>query len=373
MTKTFIFVVNNPEYFISHRLPVGLTLLKQGHHVHVMGPGDCPKSLLEYGFTFHAMPMSRKGKNVFQELNTLYSLYLLFKQIRPDLIHLVTIKPYLYGGIAARLARVPAVVSAVAGLGTLFIGKNFKFRLLRSLLFPVFRLAFFHKNQIVIFQNNDDRLLLTDWLNINQNKTFLIRGSGVDLNAYTFISEPLTGKPVITFASRLLFDKGLAEFVEAIKLLNGLGVEAFYQIVGDIDLGNPSSATDNDIQAWRSIPNLNILGYQDDMAAIFKDSNLVVLPSYREGLPKVLIEAAACGRAVVTTDVPGCRDAIIPDITGLLVPVKDSAALAGAIEQLVRDPALRMSMGVAGRHLAEESFSIEQVVEQHLSIYQQII
>lgn len=370
--KTFAFVVNNPAYFISHRLAIGLSLLEQGHQVYVIGPGEWSDVLQVYGFKFYSVEMSRKGKNPFAELNTIWQLYRLFKSIRPDVIHLVTIKPYLYGGIAARFARVPAVVSAVAGMGTLFIEKTLKYRLLKALLYPLYKLAFGHNNQILIFQNIDDRLLLLDWLKINPSKAVLIRGSGVSLKDYPVLPEQTDNAPVVALASRLLKDKGVLEFVDACKILQQRGIAARYWLIGSADLGNSNTVSQSQIDTWQSEGLIECLGYRKDIAELFVQANIVVLPSYREGLPRVLVEAAACARAVVTTDVPGCRDAITVNETGLLVPVRDSKSLADALQRLIEDAGLRGRMGQAGRQLAEDAFTIEKIVAQHMQIYESL-
>lgn len=373
MQMKLFFIVNEPWFFLSHRLPIALAAKEQGYAVHVATKaGEAVSEISKHGFVHHIIPLSRSGNTVLGELACLFAIWKLLRKIKPDVIHLVTIKPVLYGGIASRFTSVKKVVAAVSGLGTLFLAQGMKAELKRKLGAGLYRLALRSKKTTVILQNPDDRQLLMELGAVKPEQTVLIRGSGVDLSSYQFFPEALDGIPVVTFAARLLFDKGLAEYVAAVQLLNSRGVEATYQIVGDIDLGNPTSATEKDIKAWDVIPNLSVLGYQQDMAAVFKGSNIVVLPSYREGLPKVLIEAAACGRAVITTDVPGCRDAIEANKTGLLVPAKNSIELANAIEQLVLDSALRARMGTAGRKLAEEAFSIDQVIEQHLSIYQQV-
>lgn len=368
-----LIIVNEPWFFISHRLPIALAAKEQGYDVHVATKaGEAVAEITAHGFAYHEIPLSRSGSSVLSELASLFAIWQLLIRVKPDVVHLVTIKPVLYGGIAARFTRVKKVVAAVSGLGTLFLAQGAKAELRRKVGALLYRFALRSKKTTVILQNPDDKQLLLGLKAVKSEQTVLIRGSGVDLTAYQFSPESLTSKPVVTFAARLLFDKGLAEYIEAIKLLNSRGLDASYQVVGDIDPGNPTSADEQDIEIWRGIPNLSILGYQKDMAAVFRNSNLVVLPSYREGLPKVLIEAAACGRAVITTDVPGCRDAIEVNKTGLLVPVKNAAELANAIEQLVTDTALRIKMGAAGRQLAEDAFSIERVIERHLSIYQQV-
>lgn len=367
-----LYIVNEPWFFLSHRLPIALAAKQQGDIVHVATrAGVTVKEISDMGFIHHEIPLSRSGSSIHSELNSLFAIWKLLRKVNPDVVHLVTIKPVIYGGIAARFAPVEKVVAAVSGLGTLYLAKGFKANLKRKLGTWLYQFAIGSNKTTVIFQNPDDRQMFLDLKAVEPERTVLIRGSGIDLNAFSFSAENLTDKPVVTFAARLLFDKGLAEYIDAIKILNQRGVEASYQIVGDLDPGNLTSATADDIEQWQSIDNLIVKGYQKDMAAVFKDSNLVVLPSYREGLPKVLIEAAACGRAVVTTDVPGCRDAIEVNKTGLLVAAKDAKQLADAIEKLVTDPALRVKMGTAGRQLAEQAFAIEQVIDQHLAIYRQ--
>lgn len=368
-----LYIVNEPWFFLSHRLPVALAAKKEGYTVHVATrDGQTVKEITDMGFMHHKIPLSRSGSSLVSEATSLLAIWQLLTQVKPDVLHLVTIKPVVYGGIASRFTPVKKVVAAVSGLGTLFLAEGAKAQLKRKLGVGLYRFALRSKKTTVIFQNPDDKQMFLDLKAVKPEQTVLIRGSGVDLSTFSFSPENLTDKPVVTFAARLLFDKGLTEYIEAIKLLNDKGVEASYQIVGDLDPGNLTSAKDTDIELWKSIPNLSVMGYQKDMAAVFRESNLVVLPSYREGLPKVLIEAAACGRAVITTDVPGCRDAIEANDTGLLVPLKSVTELADAIEELVINTALRVRMGAAGRELAEKAFSIEHVVDQHLSIYQQV-
>lgn len=367
-----LYIVNEPWFFLSHRLPIAIAAQEQGYTVHVATrDGEAVQEILEKGFIHHPISLSRNGSSLPSELTSLLSIWKLINEVEPDVLHLVTIKPVLYGGIASRFTPVKKVVAAVSGLGTLFLAEGFKAELKRNLGVVLYRCALRSNKTTVILQNLDDEQLLINLKAIKAEQTILIRGSGIDLTTFKASPERLSGTPIVTFAARLLFDKGIAEFVDAIKLLNEQGIVASYQIVGDLDLGNNTSVTTEDINDWKSIPNLVVLGYQKDMSAVFADSNIVVLPSYREGLPKVLIEAAACGRAVITTDVPGCRDAIEANKTGLLVPVKNSTELANAIAKLVTDSKLRVEMGIAGRQLAEREFAIEKVVDQHLSIYQQ--
>jgi glycosyltransferase involved in cell wall biosynthesis len=370
--KKVIFVVNNPDFFVSHRMSIGIALIEQGHEVHLIAPGDCPAVLREKGFKYHSIEMSRKGMNPFSELSTILALRRLFKIIQPDLVHLVTIKPYLYGGFAARLAGVPVIVSAVAGLGTVFIDGSLKAKVIRSVLWFFKNIPFGHKNQRVIFQNSNDASFFSKWIGLSADKVVLIRGSGVDLKQYQFTDEP-NGVTVVTLVARLLVDKGVYEFVEAARILKSRGVEARMCLVGDVDVGNRTSITKTQLAEWIDAGIIEAWGYRTDINQVYSESNIACLPSYREGLPKSLVEAAACGRAVVTTDVPGCRDAIEPEVTGLLVPIRDAEALADAIEYLIKNPGKRKALGKAGRVLAEREFTIEKVIDAHMQIYEALL
>ncbi len=372
MKKALLFVVNDPAFFMSHRFSVAKAAMSAGYAVNVASmPGACIASIKDAGFTHYELRLSRSGLNFFYELLALTSLFRLFWKVKPDILHLVTIKPVLYGSLAARLSPVGGVVSAVSGLGYVFTASGRKAAFMRKLVAYLYCLAFGKDNLRVIFQNPDDRDVLLNAGALDVSKVRMIRGSGVDLGQYQALPEP-EGLPVVCMAARLLRDKGVQEYVEAVRLLHKRGVRAVFKLAGDVDPGNPTSITADDLSAWKQEGLLDVLGYRSDVAELFAASHLVVLPSYREGLPKVLIEAAACGRAVVTTDVPGCRDAIEPDVTGLLVPVKDVTALADAIQRLIEDEALRKRMGAAGRLLAEREFAIENVVQQHLDIYAEL-
>jgi glycosyltransferase involved in cell wall biosynthesis len=375
MSKSVLFLVNNLGYFVSHRLPIALAAQSAGYVVTVaFGEKGkaCLANLESHGFDCLHAPIRPGGVNPFAELWSLLSIWRLFLVKKPDLVHLVTIRPYLYGGIAARMAHVPAVISAVAGLGSMFIREDIYGRLFRRLLNPLFRSAFGHKNQVVIVQNLSDRDALVEWGVLDPSSARLLRGSGVDLMGFLKLSE-VAGTPIVAFAARLLRDKGVNEFILAARLLRTRGVQARFWLIGDADPSNPTSITQQELLAWKSEGVVQVLGYRDDIEDLFAQSHIVCLPSYREGLPKTLIEAAAAGRAVVTTDVPGCRDAIIPNETGLLVSVRDAESLADALQWLIEHPRERAEMGRAGRALAEREFGIEKIVDAHLKIYQELL
>ena len=368
--RKIAFVVNNPDFLISHRLEICLTALKSGFECHIICEDKPSTSILRnLGFVVHPVDFNRGTNNILKEFSTFFKLFKVLKSEKFDLVHAITIKPYLYVGIIARLIGITGMVSSIAGLGILFSSSDIKYRFVRILVYPLFLFAFGHKNQTVIFQNTNDRDVLKKLGVVNDAKCVLIHGSGVDLDEYAYIPPP-TGTPVVSLASRLLRDKGIEVYAQAVSQLKKKGVVARFLLIGSRDDGNNNSVTQEELIQWSSNGTLELLGHRSDIANLFSSSNIIVLPSfYGEGLPKVLVEAAASGRAVITTDHPGCRDAIEPGVTGELVPVRDPDALANAIERMLGDPILTEKMGKAGRELAESSFDVKKVVDQHMQVY----
>lgn len=372
MPKILLFVVNVDWFFTSHRMPVALAAKKEGYEVHVAtGITTKLEELRENGLIVHELNLKRNGASIFNGLSSLVELTGLFRRIRPDVIHLVTIKPVLLGGVAARITGSPAVVAAVSGLGYVFTAQGLSAQLRRWVISQVYRVVLSNRRLKVIFQNEDDRRILCDFARLNSERSILIRGSGVDLSAYRFSSLP-DGVPVVMMAARLLFDKGVTEFVEAARIIRARKISARFVLVGSIDEANPTSLNAGHLAQIAKDGIVELWGHRADMANVLAEATIVVLPSYREGLPKVLIEAAACGRPVITTDVPGCRDAILPDTTGLLVPVRDADGLARALEILLFSRDACRKMGIAGRRLAEEVFDLKNVVDMHLSLYKEM-
>lgn len=377
MSYRILIVVNVDWFFLSHRLPVALAAKQAGYEVHVaVGLTDKLSQLTQHGFIVHPLSVSRSQAGLLGNLRAFTSICKVLRRVRPDLVHLVTIKPVLLGGVAARLMHVPALVAAVSGLGFVFVATGWVAVLRRGLVGGLYRLALGHANSRVIFQNADDQALVTQMANLPPDRVVRIRGSGVDLSAYNVQPWP-EGPPVVMLAARLLADKGVREFVEAAAALRqhvgSVGQGVRFVLVGEPDLDNPASLQQDELDAWQAAGLVELWGYRSDMHAVLPLASVVVLPSYREGLPKVLIEAAACGRAVVTTDVPGCRDAIEPGVSGLLVPAKDAVALATAIAELLTDKQRCQAMGAAGRKLAEQAFDVNSVAEQHLAVYADLL
>ena len=366
-----VILTNNLNFFCSHRLPIA-EAAKEKYFDVVVGYGELGGADLEKlkskGMKCIFVPIKRGSINFLNDIKSLLYIWKFFKREKPDIVHLVTIKPYLYGGIIARLTKVPCLVSAVSGLGTLFTTQNLKTKILRFLLYPIYRVAFNHFNQIVILQNNEDANVLVKWGVLNYKKIIFLKGSGVNLEKFTNIQDP-HGIPVVCFAARLLIEKGVYEFLLAAKLLDQRGLKARFILAGDLDTKNPTGLNIDDLNKIKDEGLVEFIGFQNDIQKLYASSHIICLPSYREGFPKSLMEAAAAGRAVVTTDVPGCRDAIIPNKTGLLVPVKDSKALANAIEDLIVNAEKRKKMGREGRKLATKEFAIENIVNSHLKIF----
>ena len=241
--------------------------------------------------------------------------------------------------------------------------------IVRNLVKTFYKLAISGKTNSIITENIYDKELINSLNAVNDNQIKIIRGAGVDLSQYEY-KEENNENIKVSMACRLLKDKGVFEYIEAAKLLKQKFPNVEFELYGDIDIYNPASLTEDDIEKIKQDGFVKVYGFSNDIAKVFSDANIVVLPSYREGLPKVLIEATACGRAVVTTDVPGCRDAIEPNVTGLLCKVKDSKSLTSMIEKLIINNKLRNSMGKEGRKLAQQEFDIHKVVEKHFEIYE---
>ncbi len=317
--------------------------------------------------------ISPRGLNPLGEARSVIQLIRVIHRFKPDVVHLITVKPVLYGGIVCRLLKVKGVVYAVSGLGSVFSGKSRLARVIRLAVRRAYVYAISHPNSAIIFQNQDDKTRLLKELSLKGNNSTIIRGSGVRLSDFKPVAEPSKGT-VITLAARLLKDKGIREFIEAAEIVSSTIDDVTFQIAGgNAGAGNPEAFSVRELQQLRENSAVSWLGEVTYIPALFAASNIIVLPSYREGLPKVLVEAGAAGRAVVTTDVPGCRDAITPGVTGVLVPVRDSKALAEAIVELVKNPELREDMGVAGRKLVETHMQVETIAARHSEIYHSLL
>lgn len=367
------YVVNRAEFFLSHRLPVAEAVKSTGSEIHVVTPfGSGVPRIKALGYSWHELNLDGRRLNPIRELATLLQLYGIYRRIQPDLVHHVALKAILYGGIAARAARIPSVVNAFTGLGYLFTTEAPKFRLLRFGVFQMYRMALGHPRSRTIFQNPDDLAMFVRRNIVPGENTVLIKGSGVDIDTFAPSPEP-SGTPVALLAGRLLWDKGVAEFVEAARQLKEEGLEARFVLAGKSDPLNPRAIPPEQLEDWEAMGVVEWWGFCDNMPDVFSQVHIVCLPSYREGIPKVLIEAASSARPIVTTDAPGCREIVRDQVNGILVPPRDSRAVAAALRDLLRDPQRRRRMGANGRQIVEEEFSLDQVVRETMAVYERLL
>lgn len=369
--KKLFLVVNVDWFFLSHRLPIALEAKRRGYDVTIVAidTGQGP-AIRQHGLHFIPLPTDRKGLNPLKETRIIRLLYRLYKKHKPDVVHHVALKPVIYGSLAARFFPRIRFVNAISGMGYIFANAE-KETALRRIVKRVFRIAFNNRRLQFIFQNKDDEGLIRALGVVQAPQCHLIAGSGVDLQQFRAVPEPSTEQIRIVFTGRLLRDKGVGELVEAAGILKQeFGNRISVVLVGDVDLQNRASLAEEQVRAWQQAGIIEWPGFREDVYSVLAAAHIVVLPSYREGLPKSLIEACAVGRPIVTTDVPGCRDVVQDGVNGLLVPVKDGPAIAAALKKLIQDPGLRARMGSEGRRIAEEKFSIESVLSKTFAIYE---
>lgn len=370
-----ILFANTDWYLYNFRRSLILALRDAGHEVLLVSPaGPYGKKLCDLGFRWIPAPMKRRSLNPLRELVLLMWLKHLIVQEKADLIHGFTIKCAVYGSLAARLAGVPARVNAVAGMGYVFTSDDLKARLLRPVVRTLLRLALDGHNSRLILQNPDDVVLFERALLVDSARVRLIAGSGVNCEHFTPTSAHEQEKSFrVVLPARLLWDKGLAEYVEAARHLREKGRDIEFLLAGDLDPGNPAGIPESTVRRWVDEGLIQWLGHVDDMSKLFHSVDAVVLPSYREGLPKSLIEAGACGLPLVTTDVPGCREVVTNGVDGLLVPMKNVQALAEAIANLQDNPTLRVKLGTAARKKVLAEFDERIVIERTIAVYQELI
>jgi len=377
-----VLFANTEWYLYNFRRSLALALRDAGHEVLLVSPpGPYGARLQDMGFRWVAAPMDRRSLNPLRELALVLWLKRLLTEEQVDLVHGFTIKCAVYGSIAARLAArspgVPARVNAVAGMGYVFTSNDLKARLLRPVVRSLLKLALGGPGARLVLQNPDDLALFERARLVDTAQVRLIPGSGV--NCERFSPALLQQQPdaaegfCVVLPARLLWDKGLAEYVEATRQLKAEGRNIRCQLAGDPDPGNPAAVPEATVRGWVKEGLMEWLGHVEDMPALFASVHAVVLPSYREGLPKGLIEAGACALPLVTTDVPGCREVVQDNVNGLMVPVKDASALARAIARLQDDPALRQRLGAAARATALAEFDERKVIERTVGVYYELL
>jgi len=367
-----LLLITEDWYFRSHRLILAREAQKAGMEVFVATLAeDNGKWISDEGFTYLPIPFVKGVCNPLRELVAVLKLTQLYRRVRPDIVHHVAIKPILYGSLAARFAGLKAIVNAFGGLGFAFSSGNGRASL-RLGVKAGLRLALSRIECRVVTQNRIDRDQLIEQGIVRQSQATIIPGVGVDTENFTPSAEGVD-VPIVVLASRMVFDKGVREFVEAAQLLKAQGMAVRCVLVGRIDERSPTNVPEEQLCEWQTQGIVEWWGHRDDMPQVLSSAQVVVLPSYYEGFPKVLLEACACGRPVVATNVSGCAEIVRDGENGFLIPIKDPTALANAIKELLQNPSLRDRMGKRGREIAVREFSAEGMARETIKVYRELL
>mgnify|MGYP003951063221 CR=1 FL=1 len=369
--KLFI-VVSEDWSFFSHRLSLALSAINNGFDVTVLTRVDkFDKKFKEKGINVINVNFKRSLKTPLTDFFNLIRLINIFRKEKPDIIHNVALKTILLGSIAGLFSRDSLIVNAFTGLGYVFSSDQLRARIIRIFIIPIFQLIIRRKNYWCIFQNPDDMNLFNQLGISKAERTVLIRGSGVDINEFSKKPDK-NSTPVVMLASRMLWDKGIGEFVEVAKRMRRNNVEVKFVLVGAADTNNPMSIPSSTLNKWNRENYIDWKGHHNNMPEALSSASIICLPSYREGLPKVLLEAAAISRPLIATNVPGCREIVRDGYNGILVNLKDTDSLYNAIKSLVVDDKMRKKMGNNSRELVESEFSSEIINSQTLKLYERM-
>ncbi len=364
------FVVNRDRFFLSHFVERALSARAAGHDVVVLAPDTGAGQAIEAtGLRYVPMAMNRHGTSLLHLWGEVRSMRALYREIGPDIVHHFGLRPIIVGTLAARFDGGPRIVNAPVGMGFAFASSSWKARLIRYPLLALLRVALNPRGSRVVFENAEDRDEMIRRGAVRAADAVVIRGAGVDVDRFAPTPEP-QGRATVLFAARLIREKGVGVFVDAARLARAKGRDARFVIVGEVDRSSSTAVPESELQAWVDEGVVEWWGYRDDMPAVLAAASIFCLPTwYREGMPKVVLEAMACARAVVVTDTVGCREAVEHGISGLLVPPKDAVALADAIGSLLDDPLLRRRLAEGGRRRAVAEFSSERVIRETLALY----
>jgi glycosyltransferase involved in cell wall biosynthesis len=350
------------ESLLNFRKQLLVEMVSNGHEVTAFAPGEdreVTTQLRELGIAYHPVSTDRTGLNPLSDIRTCIELFSLFRKYKPDILLNYTIKPVIYGSITARLAGVRRIFSIITGLGYTFskesLGEKIIFAVVRRLYISALA-----GNHTVFFQNPDDMKLFTDYNIITRTgQSVLINGSGVDLQHFRLVALPQK-RPVFLLIARLIRTKGIREFVEAASIVKQRHPNASFRLLGPYD-SNPSAIQKNEVSSWIREGIIEYLGEAKDVRKSLADADVYVLPSYREGTPRSVLEAMAMGRPIITSDAPGCRETVQQGVNGFLVPIKDAKSLAAAMEKFIDHPQLIVSMGKRSRERAEEKYDVHKV------------
>jgi glycosyltransferase involved in cell wall biosynthesis len=366
-----VYLVTEDWYFLSHRLPMALAAQRAGYEVHVathvVSDGPAIKS---YGFHLHPLNWRRGSTNPLSVLAIIREVRRLYRRLAPDLVHHVALEPSVIGTLAS-MGMSMVRLNALAGLGFVFTSHTAKARLTRIVVRALIRVLANRSHYAVLVQNGNDRAAI-EALGIAAGQVFLIPGSGVETEVLKPLPEP-AGLVTAAFVGRLLDDKGVRTLIAAQEILTRRGRPIRVLLAGDVDPANPASIPPAEIASWSQRTGVEVLGQVAEIGEVWARAHVAVLPSRREGLPKSLLEAAAYGRAIVATDVPGCREIARQGQNALLVPPDDPAALADALDQLAHDPDLRRRFAVVGRRLVEDEFSAARIGHEIVALYRRLL
>ena len=368
-----LFLVTEDWYLRLHWIGLARATRDAGFEVLLaMRVQEHGQEISQQGFKLFPIRLLRRSLNPIRESTAILELARLYRSEKPDIVYHIAIKPILYGSVAARLAGIPHVINVFAGLGYAYTSEGLKARLLRLFLGCGLKTAFMHAPSIAVFQNEEDCAQLTRDRIVKKSQTRVIRGMGVDTDRFKPTVDKDRG-PIVLLACRMLWDKGVGEFVEAARLLSRRKLNARFVLAGRCDQDNPASIMPKQLHQWQEEGVVEWWGHRHDMPTVLGEAALVVLPSYREGLPVSLLEAAACGKAIIATDVPGCREVVRHRVNGLLVPPRNAVALADAVAMLLENEELRYELGRRGREIAVKEFSAAAVTGQTLALYRELL
>jgi glycosyltransferase involved in cell wall biosynthesis len=374
MSKRILYLVNVDWFFLSHRLPIALEAKNNGAEVYVATTDTGHRKKIEsYGFKFIDIQFSRKGTNFIREIMSLPRIYNLYRKLNPDLVHHVTIKPVIYGSLVARLFKNLKVVNAITGMGFAFSNDD-KASSINKIVKKAYKLGLRNKNVKVIFQNEKDKSVFIDNGLVKDTQTILIRGSGVNCSEFEPKENTDNEEEIVILASRMIFDKGIEEFVSAAEKVKEKRPQTKFILAGKTDKGNPNVVSEDQLIEWNKQGFVDWIGHTEDMVGLISKSTIITLPTYYpEGVPKILIESAACGKPIITTNRPGCNDIVIDGKNGILIPERDSQALADAILELLHNPIKMKEFGRFGRELVLKEFSEDIVVDKTMELYNSLL
>ena len=377
-SKKILFLITEDWFFCSHFLQRALSAKQNGFKIIVCSNQNKHRDFIENnGLIFKKVGFNRKSMNPLYELKILIEIYFIYRFFKPEIVHHIAAKPIIYGSICARLNNIKSVINAPTGLGYVFSSNSIKALILRPIVTYLYKLSLNshkgkgHRNK-VIFENYDDFEFFLKMKAICRQDSCVIRGAGVEINHDLIKQKIVNKKPVVTFLARMLKDKGIFEFISAVKKLKMKNIEATFLLAGDVDPKNPSSINISYLKRWDKEKIITWLGWVEDVKELLRKTDILCLPSYREGLPKALLEGAAMGIPIVTTNAVGCRDVVQNGLNGFLVPIKDDEKLSEALEKLILNKQLRKKMGDAGLKVIKDNFESSIIISQTLKIYEEM-